>query len=300
MRGHGIARPRSLSTPPSESGAEHESVEPERAAVVTPRAVPAGNDELTAELYDVPAAIVCASCGSPECPGCAVEEPTHASGVVAIVPWERPGLGLVRRVWTTARLSTTTDSFFAALPDGDAQAALRFAVIAELAAVMGLLMVAAPIVLVLVPWLAAAIIKDAALRDMLLRALGWGIPGVALGMVVLHAVYGVCLDLGARRVGARAKKSRGLRFGLYACGWDLVTLPLGWLLVALTEGPRAALKIPALGLTIPSRAARAYLRGVHQLEEARARRAAQFAGLLTALIALVGLSAAALVAIFSA
>jgi hypothetical protein len=197
-------------------------------------------------------------------------------------------------------LSTTTDSFFAALPDGDAQAALRFAVIAELLAVLGLLVVTAPIVLALAPWLATAMINDASLRETLLRAVGWGIPGVALGMVALHALYGICLDLGARRVGALTRRSRGLRFGLYACGWDLVTLPLGWLVVAITEGPRAALAIPALGLTIPARAARAYLRGVHQLEEARARRAAQFAGLLTALLALIGLSAAALAAVLSA
>jgi hypothetical protein len=206
----------------------------------------------------------------------------------------------LRRVWSTARLSTTSDSFFSGLPDGDAQAALRFAVIAELVAVFGLLLVAAPLVFAVTPWLAAAMINDASLREMLSRALGWGVPGVALGMVVLHAVHGVCLDLGARRVGARARRNRGLRFGLYACGWDLVTLPLGWLIVALTEGPRAALKIPALGLTIPARAARAYLRGVHQLEEARARRAAQFAGLLTGLLALIGLSAAALLALLSA
>ena len=298
MRGHGIARTRSLSTPPSEDGSELASAD--APAPATPRALARANDELAAELFDVPAAIVCANCGSPECPGCAVEEPTHASGVVAIVPWERPGLGLTRRVWTTARLSTTSDSFFGALPDGDAQAALRFAVIAELIAVFGLLLFVAPIVLGATPWLAAAVFNDASLREMLLRALGWGIPGVALGMVALHAVYGVCLDLGARRVGARGRRNRGLRFGLYACGWDLVTLPLGWLIVALSEGPRAAMKIPALGLTIPSRAARAYLRGVHQLEEARARRAAQFAGLLTALLALIGLSAAAAVALLSA
>ena len=61
-------------------------------------------------------------------------------------------------------------------------------------------------------------------------------------MVAIHALHGLALDVGAKRQGSRARRARGLRFGLYACGWDLVTLPLGLALVAILEGPRAALR----------------------------------------------------------
>ena len=38
----------------------------------------------------------------------------------------------------------------------------------------------------------------------------------------------MALDTAARRQGSQ-NPGRGLRFGLYGCGWDLVTLPLGLL-----------------------------------------------------------------------
>src|SRR5687768_15929632 len=80
------------------------------------------------ELVEVPAAVVCALCGKPDCPGCLpLDERTNASGVVAIVPWERPTHGLLTRLWATARLTTLSHrEFFASLPEGEALAPLRF------------------------------------------------------------------------------------------------------------------------------------------------------------------------------
>ena len=251
------------------------------------------------ELLDVPAAVVCASCGDPGCPGCLVDEPTHASGVVAVVPWERPGLTLAQRLWSTARLSTTTcESFFSALPDGDLTVALRFALLAELLAVTGLCIAATPLVFFGAPWLANAIVSDAGLRDWLIRALSAGVPSVAILMVAIHALHGLALDVGAKRQGSRARRARGLRFGLYACGWDLVTLPLGLALVAILEGPRAALRTAPYGVTVPVRAARAYLRGVHQLDEAKASAAARFAGRIAALTVIIGALSALAIFVF--
>jgi hypothetical protein len=218
-----------------------------------------------------------------------VDEPTHASGVVAVIPWERPGLTLAQRLWNTARLSTTSsESFFGALPDGDLQAAVRFALLAELLAVTGLCVAATPIVFFGAPWLASALVSDAGLRDWLIRALCAGIPAVAILMVAIHALHGLALDVGAKRQGSRARRTRGLRFGLYACGWDLVTLPLGLALVAILEGPRAALKAAPCGVTVPVRAARAYLRGVHQLDGDRAVAAARYAARIAALTVVIG------------
>jgi hypothetical protein len=87
------------------------------------------------ELVDseVPAAVVCAHCGDADCPGC-LHENTR-SGVVAVVPWERPGAGAMTRLWATARATTfDADRFFATMPDGPIVPALRFAVASELIA----------------------------------------------------------------------------------------------------------------------------------------------------------------------
>src|SRR5688500_15031175 len=155
-------------------------------------------DDPALELLDVPAAVVCASCGDPGYPGCLVDEPTHASGVVAVVPWERPVLTLAQRLGSTERLSTTTcESFFSALPDGDHTAALRFAVLAELLAVAGLCVAATPVVFFGAPWLASALMSDSGLREWLIRALLAGIPAVAVLMVAIHALHGLALDVGA-------------------------------------------------------------------------------------------------------
>jgi hypothetical protein len=243
----------------------------------------------TFELVDVPAAVVCAARGDGECPGCSgLDEPTHASGVVAIVPWERPGAGALRRMWTTAKLATrSSEAFFSALPEGDPAAALRFAFLAELVAVTGLAVALVPVALLFAPWLATAVIEDSALRVGLGRALFCAVPGFALLMVALHAAHGIGLDLGARRHGAR-RRGRGLRFGLYACGWDLVTLPLGLAAIAIGDGLGQAVRTAPLSLTVPARAARAYLMGVHRLDEDHARQAARFA---------IGVSAAVLAAL---
>jgi hypothetical protein len=63
-----------------------------------------------------------------------------------------------------------------------------------------------------------------------------------------------------------------LRFGLYSCGWDLVTLPLGLLVLMFTDGPLSALRHSARGLTAPNSAALSYLTHVHRFERGEAKR----------------------------
>jgi hypothetical protein len=240
------------------------------------------------ELVDVPAAVVCAHCGAPDCTGCQTEdEPTHASGIVAIVPWERAGSPTPVRLWSTARLTTlSSDSFFSALPEGDVAPPLRFAILAELLAVTGMCVVAVPVVLAFAPWALDWLGRDPWLRSLVLRAIVVAIPGLALFMVGVHAAHGVGLDLGARRVGAKSRPSRGLRFGLYACGWDLVTLPAGLAMLAISDGFGTARRAAPLSLTVPHRATRAFLRGCYRLDDAQAARAARIAIILaSALIA---------------
>ena len=220
------------------------------------------------ELDDVPAAVVCAHCGQADCLGecLGLEETTHASKVVAIVPWERPVGGWLARLWSTARLTTVNHAaFFGSLPAGDVGAAAMFALVAELLTVSAHLAFIATLAAFVFPELAAAVRADPRLLSAVIRGAGVTIPAVAGLMVFLHTVNGLALDWGARRRGGR--KRLGLRFGLYSCGWDLVTLPLGLLVLAVTAGPGVALKAAPLGVTLPPRAARAYLKGVQNLDD---------------------------------
>ncbi|HYQ17293.1 MAG TPA: hypothetical protein VEQ58_16085 [Polyangiaceae bacterium] len=231
-------------------------------------------DEGALELSEVPATVVCATCGLPEC-DCETDRPSSFSGVLAIVPWERPGAGYLSRLWATAKLATLSpDAFFAALPPGGWAAPLGFGLLAELLASVGLTATLGGLALAIVPGLFTELVGNAPLRGVIWHAVAWGVPGLALAMVLLHAGHGVALDTAARRLGSR-QTGRGLRFGFYSCGWDLVTLPLGLLVLTFTDGPISALRHSARGLTAPNSAAVAYLSHVHRFERDMASRAAR-------------------------
>jgi hypothetical protein len=242
------------------------------------------DDEQALDLVEVPAAVVCALCGRPDCLGCdTLDEPTQASGVVAIVPWEHRTQSLLPRWWSTAQLATLNHrSFFSALPDGEIRAALTFAVLSELVAVTGLVITGLLFALPLVPSLPRLLLSDSIVREVLLEAVLWGVPLLAAIMVGLHALHGVVTDWAAQREGSR-RRGRGLRFGLYGCGWDVVTLPLGLVILAFTQGFGSAARALPLGLTAPGQSVRGYLSGVHALPEERARRAARRAARWTGL-----------------
>jgi hypothetical protein len=141
---------------------------------------------------------------------------------------------------------------------------LVFAALAEAVAALGLCVTLALGSALIVPGLFRELLQNAELRNLLAHGVVWGAPLLALAMVVLHLAHGVALDAAARRHGSR-QLGRGVRFGLYSCGWDLVTLPLGLAVLMLTDGPVTALRHSARGLTAPNRAALSYLAYVHQL-----------------------------------
>ncbi|HTA92562.1 MAG TPA: hypothetical protein VK745_23450 [Polyangiaceae bacterium] len=255
----------------------------------------ASRDDSAFDLIEVPAAVVCAACGNPDCSGCGLEEQTNASGVVAIIPWERPGVGVFRRLWQTSFLATThARTFFGALPEGDVSSALAFALICETVAVAGLGIGASVLALAFLPELPRLLLDDRALLKTVMRGFAFGGLLLVLAMVSVHAAHGLSLDFAARRHGTR-KRGRGLRFGLYACGWDLITLPFGLLTLALVEGIATARRAVPLGLTAPLQSAEAYLVGVHGLAPETARAAARRAARLTAVPLLAALAVGALV-----
>ena len=225
------------------------------------------------DSFEVPAAILCAFCGRGDCAGCSAGD-EQGSGVVAIVPWERPGLSSWTRLWATARATTqNADVFFVSLPDGALPPALRFAILAELLAVASMFALLLPFAVLAMPTLAAEIIATEETREIAFKWVALGVPALASWMVIAHMTHGAALDRGARRCGARPQPRRALRFGLYACGWDLMTAPLGALVTLFSQGARAMLELLALVMTVPPRAASAYLTGAHGLDAQAASRA---------------------------
>ncbi len=247
---------------------------------------------------DVPAAVVCARCGNADCLGC-LHELTR-SGVVSVVPWERPGATAIARLWATARATTfDADRFFESLPDGPIAPALRFALVSEAIAAGAMAVVALVALAVIAPsWVAHLVVRQA---GTLARFAAAGICGLAALLVAAHAAHGWALDVGARRSGARRATSRALRFGLYAAGWDLVIGPLGALVVAVKEGGHAAVSIAGVGVGLPGRSARAFLRGCYGLEgkaAGPAMRASWVAAAVATMAGAVAVIAAFLAAIF--
>jgi hypothetical protein len=217
---------------------------------------------------DVPAAVVCAHCGDAACPGCLHEQ--TRSGVVAVVAWERPGAPTLTRLWATAHATTfDAERFFESMPDGPLAPALRFAIASEMiaAAAMGLVALI-PLAVIAPAWVKHIVVDEG---GMLARLVVAGVPGLAALLVAAHVAHGWALDRGARRSGARGATTRALRFGLYAAGWDLVIGPLGAVVVAVKEGLRASFSIAGVGMGLPGRSARAFLRGSYRLEGSAAQ-----------------------------
>jgi len=231
----------------------------------------------TDELWDqqeVPAAVVCALCGDPGCSGCSFESTTR-SGIVAIVPWERPGGGpALARLWATARATTKdAESFFGALPDGPLAPAVGFALLAELLAAISWGLVWGPVLIAVAPGWCRHLAVDPHARGIAIRAIVAALPGFALMLVAAHAAHGVSLHHGARKAGAASSRRKALRFGLYATGWDLVVGPLGACVIAAKEGLVAASEIVHLASGLPTRSAKAFLRGVCGLDASRTKQA---------------------------
>ena len=217
------------------------------------------------DVQDVPAAVLCAYCGMSDCSGSC--EDLTASGVFVLVPWERRDGSFFRRLFATARATTLdAEPFFERLADGPVGPALSFAIAAETVAALAVTVLVAVPLAVLFPDLARACLMEEESRRSAFVALLLGVPGLAALLVAAHAVHGLSIDLGAQRSGARTSRTRALRFGLYATGWDLVVGPLGVLVLAVTEGPRSVLTVVARATGLPTRATRAFLKNAYRLE----------------------------------
>ncbi len=247
---------------------------------------------------DVPATVVCASCGDPGCIGC--RDVLSLSGIVSVVPWERPG-GFWNRFWTTARAASFEgESFFERLPDGPLDAAIAFALMAEIIAISSFA--------VLWSTVAALVVPDALLIDLGASRLGLALrygPLSVLAIVVTllgaHSLHALGLALGAGREGRPLRLSRALRFGFYSCAWDVVLSPFGLVVAYATERGQGLGRMRAAITGLPTRCSIGLLRGVYRLDGPEAKRAlnvSYVAAVIATLLAAGGLVTGALFVIF--
>lgn len=238
--------------------------------------------------FDVPAAVLCAFCGEADCMGGCSHENEQGSGVVAIIPWERPGTSVWSRLWATATASTQgAQTFFAALPDGEIPPAMRFAILAETLAVVSMIALFVPLAAIALPNLALEVMVNPALRFSALCSFAIGVPVLAAWMVFAHATHGAALDVGARRHGGRPQRRRAVRFGLYACGWDLMAGPLGAAMLLSSKGYRAMAELVGFSVHVPGNASRAFLEGVYGLPADAAARAQKSGSMSAVMLAIL-------------
>ena len=233
--------------------------------VRAPRPAAQDSDEETVDSVDVPAAVICAWCGRGDCSGCA-KESAGSSGVIAIVPWERPFSAWTGRFFATVQATTQgAEGFFRTLPDGPISPAFTFAVIAETFAVASTAAVIAPLVVLGIPGLLLRFLSDDITRSAVLWATLVGVVGFTLLLVGAHALHGWVLA-------PEVSRTRGLRLGFYACGWDFGSSPAGVVAASWAKGVRAGFSLLGSSVTAPSRSIDAALAGLFRLHGDQARR----------------------------
>lgn len=214
---------------------------------------------------EVPPAVTCPQCRRAECAGCVLAVVPSAGA--SSVPWESARGGFRERLWRTALVtSTEAERTFGELPETSWRPALVFAVVAETFAIGSLAAAFALALFLIAPDLAGRVLTDASV-------LGWGVGLVLFAsglMVALHALWGVCLELGA---GGGPSIAQGLRFGFYACGWDLLTSPAGIVHGLAARGLRGAWWPIFAAARVPRVALRAYLERCRKRDDAAQRRA---------------------------
>ncbi|HYO95632.1 MAG TPA: hypothetical protein VER33_14020 [Polyangiaceae bacterium] len=240
---------------------------------------------------DEPPAVSCARCGSASCGGC--DGKPKAAELVSTLPWESRSGSWCQRLWYTALASSTQPlRVFGQLPDGRLLPALTFALVAELVAIGSVGSAAALVSWAMAPELFARLL---ATPSMLAVAAG-ALLIMSVTMVGLHALWGICIELGAGTTGSSARFRHGVRFGLYACGWDLLTSPAGVLQGLSSRGLIRAWAPITQAIAVPRAAVRAYVEQCRKLDPRAQRRGSQLtvwvlgaAGVVTAVALLTAL-----------
>ena len=236
-----------------------------------------------AEDDAVPPVSMCARCGLGTCAGCAPDLTPTRSGL----PWEDSTRHWLVRLWQTALESgLEPERIFGELTPGRIAPALGFAVLAETLALGSLGLLGAGAVWIGLPDLAGQVIRH---PEALAAVLALFVGSVLL-MLLLHLLWGISLDLGGAFGSGTASVRYGARFGLYACGWDLMTSPLGLVCSMVFRGPVRGLVPVGAAARAARPAQRAYLVACRGFDEAGRRRALRLAMVVVgAVVAALGL-----------
>lgn len=204
--------------------------------------------------FDIPPAIACALCGNHDCEGCTPSEPDPAPPPTSpqALPWEDSGGGWIDKMLETSEISATRPQIaFGHLQRGSISRALTFAFLCELWAVASFTALWALGFYAAFPFVARQMLGS----PVVVSLIGAILFGLIAFVVFVHALWGIGLEWGIARAGGTADMNRGIRFGLYACGWDLLTSPAGawfmWRRAGLRNGfahLRAATKAPRISV----------------------------------------------------
>lgn len=238
-------------------------------------------EESSSEEADIPPAIACAHCGRGTCEGCAPEpEPAQPP---RLLPWESDQGGVYRRLVETAELTACLpEAAFGKLGRGSMTRAWGFAFLCEIWAVGSFSVVWGTIFYSVFPLIAARMATSA---SVLLLATSILFTLVVF-VVLVHALWGLWLEWGIARSGRAPDWNLGLRFGLYACGWDFLTSPAGYLSQVNRHGYKRGWAGVRAGARAPRPSLNAYLDGCRNLSPGERRIAVRTAIVLGSLAAL--------------
>lgn len=223
-----------------------------------------------ASELDIPPTVTCAKCGRYNCDGCPVV--SHASSEAlfsegaqsGLFPWEvGPDQTYVRRLVLTALITAHPDQkCHEVAPQGSVLRAFYFAVICEALAICSFALPWALGFTLLFPRLVFALMSSYQVITITVGILAI----LVMSVVFLHLLWGWTLEWALRRQGISPRYALGQRFGLYACGWDLLASPAGMALVWGVAGWDASLLAVKHGVSAPKLALFAYLSRARHVE----------------------------------
>ena len=210
---------------------------------------------------DIPPTVSCAHCGLSTCDGGCVG-PASSDRAPKHGEFEHPGFlweietrtGYWRRLTLTA-LDSVQPERFAWLGPSAFPRMWHFAIIAEALAILSFALPVCALLAALFPRLAWAVIRSPELTGLAMA----GVSAVIAAVVLLHVLWGLSLEWGLRLAGSKSNFHHGQRFALYACGWDLLSSPAGFVLVALYRDRKMAHDALGAGLKAPRAALSSYL-----------------------------------------
>ncbi len=240
------------------------------------------------DALEVPPTVACVICGRSTCDGCAPRaSPGDEERRNCPLPWERSSPTLAALVDTALLTAEKPYLSFGRLGSFSGLGrAFLFAMVCEVLAISSFAGLATALLLWQAPRFTHNLFSDPRAWLILVSL----IVSCALGMVALHAAGGDYLERGVRRAGGTRDVQLGMRFGFYACGWDLLTSPIGVVFCLVSRGRKFF--APLLSASrVPRRAMRAYLGQCRKMTEEAQTHALKHATWLALLTLLIGVLA---------